>query len=249
LDKYAIPYSVRNNNCGVPMLYYLKSPFKNYLTSFGGTALTKHMTDEIFHLPLHKIMAILNGYCDGDGHWTTPQDKKPHRFLIYNTISDQLASDLCRLHFILNRPLYKHYCDYHGGLGKHPIWRLYEETNGDYTHYHGYDGISEVSLSRYDAHGYAECRDIEIKDTHVFFFENGVMSHNCDCQATLTASMLKALDIPARMIMVAQYSKQFYNHIYTEALVGKEWATLETTRKVPYNTKPQRVLMRGIIPV
>lgn len=84
---------------------------------------------------------------------------------------------------------------------------------------------------------------------HPYILLTKMKEGDCDEHATLTGSLLKALDVPARLTMVAQHSKRFYNHILTEAKVGDKWVPLETTRKVPYGTEMKGVLLKGIIPL
>jgi len=176
LKKNNIPFSENKNGNGVPQVSFLNSKFKIYLRSIKSNSFDIHIPEEIFHLPKNKLKSLLDGYFLGDGH----EHKRGYIEKYYSTSSDQLASDVVRIHLQLGLPINGYLQEDHQGLGNSPIWRLYSTDRAVTFRDYGYNDLSETSITNIEDIKEYECRDFEIEDTHIFFFKNGIMCHNCD---------------------------------------------------------------------
>jgi len=116
-------------------------------------------------------------------------------------------------------------CDDHGGLGSHPIHRLRYNPKSRFLVDHGYDGLGEVSIRAVKDIGETEVRDFEVEGSHVFFFRNGTMAHNCDDFAIFASSILFALGMPHYLVM--GYYHAVGGHVWVEVEEGPRVYLLE----------------------
>lgn len=60
------------------------------------------------------------------------------------------------------------------------------------------------------------------------FKTRGIMVGDCDDASVLVASLATALGYPARFVVLQRNSRgKFFDHIYVQALVGKDWIGLD----------------------
>lgn len=186
LDEFNIPYSMHKNNNGVPYITFFKSWFSEYLSKILSNSFDISLPSELFKLPPEKIEAFLDGYYAGDGGM--------HRDVkCYTTSSDRLAKDLVRIHLQLGLPIGGYLCLNHQGVGNKPIWRMHSSKKERVFKDYGYQGLSEATLLNTESIGEYDTRDFEVQDTHVFFFENGIMGHNCDGASAFARFLFKRM--------------------------------------------------------
>jgi hypothetical protein len=187
LDKKEIPYHLRYNNSGCPVVTINNCEFKDWLKTILMGCFKLGLPEKYLWLPEEKIEAILDGYFLGDGHYNTNCWGKTSKF--YSTSSDLFAEQLQILLTNVGRPPYSYHQLDHQGAGNKPIWRI---RDSDYSYHrtsYGYNGLSETSIGSIEKIGKIKCYDFEVKDTHLFFFANGVISHNCESHSFLVASI------------------------------------------------------------
>jgi len=177
LDKYGITYHKRTNKNGVPIYRLHKCELSEYLKTVKEHSFDIHLPEEIFHIPKNKLKKLLEGYFLGDGHFL---HKNNNTLFAYSTISTQLSKDLQRIHLQFGEPIYKWLQVNHGGLGKHPIYRLEYNTNSCFSRDYGYEGLSEVGITKIEPIGKVKMRDFEVADTNLFITESGQIVHNCE---------------------------------------------------------------------
>jgi len=257
LEKNNILFSEHEHN-GLPILTFLKSQFKDYLKQFKTNSFDIHIPEEFFHLPENKLQSFLNGYHLGDGHITDYPDKRGYNNnsrLFYSTVSEQLVSDLQRIHLQLGKPLYVYCQSEHTGFGTAPIYRVIYNSNSHFQKDYGYEGISEVSISYIEDLEEVEMRDFEVQETHNFITKNGSIVKNCEDGGILITSLLINAGIPPwRAKVVAGYVKpgpkaEMGGHGYSIYLADRadsqrslEWVILDwcffPDPKIPIEKKP-----------
>jgi intein/homing endonuclease len=177
VETLHIPYSLRKNGNGVPILRYLKSPFKDYLREMLRNSFDFEIPEEMMNLPEEKLQAVMDGYFLGDGHYHRQNGVIEK---IYSTSCEAFAVQMHEISLKLGNPLYIYKQENHGGLGKKPIYRLHDNPNSYAKKNYGHDGISETSIKKIEPIGDIRVYDIEVEDTHTFVFKNGILGHNCE---------------------------------------------------------------------
>lgn len=61
---------------------------------------------------------------------------------------------------------------------------------------------------------------------------------DCDDHAIMNATLLRALDHPARFKAVKIKGDKFFSHVYTETLIGQKWVPMDTTVDFPMGWEP-----------
>lgn len=192
LEKYDIPFSEYKNNSGVPCINILKSEFKKYLQLQKTNSSNIHLSEEILTLPEEYLESLLYGMWLGDGTKNQYSDKRGYennKEWTYSTSSEQLASDIQRIGLHLGRTFHIWKQENHQGLGNKPIYRINYNSNSHFLKYHGYEDISEVSISYIEDIGEYQTYDWEVEDTHTFIFKNGIITRQCEDGAILIKSL------------------------------------------------------------
>lgn len=184
LQKHGIPFSQTKNSNGVPIVRFLRSPFKEYIRYLKRNSFDMSLTRELLNLPKNKLRAILDGYFCGDGHNHVTGGKNTEK--VYSTSCHEFALQLEEISLKLGNHLYVYKQNHHGGLGNKPIYRLHDNINSECKRSHGYEGIGEAGIKSVEKLGKCHMYDIEIEDTHTFIFKNGILGHNCEDLGNLT---------------------------------------------------------------
>ena len=239
LELNNVPFSEYKNNSGVPCIRFLKSNFKDFLKSILTNSFDLHLPEWVFHLPKEKLKAIFDGYYLGDGHredkYVRLDGGKSNKEYCLSTSSDQFASDLQRIALQLGFSLYNYKQLNHQGVGTKPIWRMIYNPNSYFVRDYGYKKISEVSIAYIEDFEDGEVVDFEVEDTHNFVFKNGIISHNCDSQALLLASMIVGSGVPYWKVRVSAgdvvWGGGSGGHAYVTYYCedSDEWVLLDTT--------------------
>lgn len=112
--------------------------------------------------------------------------------------------------------------DRHGGVGKHPIWRLYENNNSRFNKPTLHD-LSHVSIKSVEPCGEEPVYDITVANTHNFLLaDTSVLAHNCEDTSLLLASLLN--NFSTSYVVLGEYLGyghawvQFDNQIFETTL-------------------------------
>jgi hypothetical protein len=182
---------------------------KESLRELGHTASEKSLTNDFLSLGRPQLIAIMDGYCDGDAYLPSRSNRrrlfktrhqgkyhyKNSYILRYYTASENLADQLRLIHFILGRPLYSWYRSSSGGAGENPLpqWQLVEFKNPSYGRVNGLRDLGELKIKSAEDSMKMPVYDIEVADNHNFMLANGAMVHNCANKAFLLTSLLRNL--------------------------------------------------------
>lgn len=151
------------------------------------------------------------------------------------TTSRELFLQARMLHRMLGVTCGESYLADHGGLGEHPIWRLYprnaETTNKKFVRVRSIDR-SLIDLPVYD---------LTTEDHYVYLPEADVTVSNCDEHVVIGSTLAILNGIPAqiRVTSPTKKGKDYYTHVY--ATFGlpkndpKKWIASDTT--LPGDTK------------
>ena len=235
LEKNNIPFSESKNNSGVPTINFLKSDFKEFLKKQLDNSFYIHLEKELFHLPKHKLKAILDGFWLGDGHNGNYPDKRGYesnKAECYSTSSEQLAKDIQRIGLQIGRTFHIWKQMNHQGFGKKPIYRITYNPKSHFLKNFGYKDISEVSISYIEDLGKTKMRDFEVKDTHTFVFKNGIISHQCEDGSLLIKALCNLAGVPDYKIKVCagwvEYGSGTCGHAYCIYLRDNDtWCVLD----------------------
>ena len=224
LDDYIVPILEENNipftyydYGGVPCIRFLTSKFKEYLKPLKRNSFDITLTEELMTLPEEYLEKLLYGMWLGDGTKYQYPDKRGYannKEWTYSTSSEQLASDIQRIGLHLGRTFHIWKQEHHGGVGNEPMWRINYNTNSHFLKYHGYSGLSEVSINYIEDIGEHQTYDWEVKDTHNFFFKGGICVLNCEDGAILTKSLTLCAGVPDWKVKVVAGMVEGGGHAY-----------------------------------
>lgn len=207
----------------------LKSDFKETLKLFGDRALNKRLPEELLSSSPEELTELLTGYAWGDA--CLAPKAGPSKVMTHNTISDALAEQLKFMYLVLGRPLSGTLVQEHGGLGKNPIWRLWESSGERYKQV--LPDLTAMSIKDTAYVGEEPVCDITVAGTHNFVLANGLLMHNCDCMSMYIGSLAGMLG--ARVRYVAGAFKRGANgdpvlsHVWCEVYdpSSKAWIILD----------------------
>lgn len=233
LDALDIPYAISKRTKSAYVSIH-SHPFKEFLKSFGHRALVKHIPFEGLSASKAIIESLLKGYAWGDS-WTN-KDKDSRRIAMHSTVSDELAEQLKFIHLLLGRYLSGSLVIKHGGLGKNPIWRLWE-SSGKRPDSRKEDLRPKNLISKpirfVESVGVRPVCDITVADNHNFVLSNGLIAHNCDDQCTLLGTLVGTLGGRARYVAGAfkldPDGSPNFSHVWCEAFdpASKAWIVLD----------------------
>ena len=163
----------------------------------------------------------------------------------FTSTSQMLALQFRLLNKMMGKSCGAAYIEKHGGLGKHPVWRMTvrQELEKRATK------RLRVKLIEREVET-VPCYDITTDDHYVYLPEADVTVSNCDDSAVLMAAMLHSIAIPWNFVLAGKsgsgapvrwspregttktWGKTFY-HIYVEAGLGRplQWVSMEPTIK------------------
>lgn len=180
LEKYSIPYSIYFNTSGVPCIRFLKSDFKDFLSTLKTNSFKIHLTEPLFHLPHNKLSKLISGFYLGDGHWGNYPDKRGYesnKQEVYSTSSEQLARDFQRIGLQIGKTFHIWKQVDHQGIGTKPIYRITYNPNSHFLKNYGYPNVSEVSIREFKKIGRENMRYFSVAETNTFVFKNGIIGH------------------------------------------------------------------------
>lgn len=235
LERENIPFTESRNSCGCPMVNFLKSDFKELLKTLKNNSFDIHLPEYFFHLPKDKLEYLLDGFFLGDGHNGNYPDKRGYtssKQEVYSTSSEQFASDIQRIGLQLGRSFHIWKQEHHGGCGNKPIYRITYNPNSCFLRDHGYDGISEVSISHIEKLCETEMYDLTVQDTHTVVMKNGIITHQCEDGGILLASLMRCAGIPSYRVKLCagwvKTDKGQEGHAYVIYLADDdEWYVLD----------------------
>jgi hypothetical protein len=144
--------------------------------NYGNYAHTKQIIDMRFNEEdLHNFLEGLSADCSHSKRGS----------ITYNTVSRQLALQIRVLYRMLGVSTSLRYTPNHGGLGKHPIYRITPRL-GKYKKPLKVTGIDEFL----EAFTY----DIATESGYIYLPESDVVVHNCDDQSLFAVNRIKNLD-------------------------------------------------------
>jgi hypothetical protein len=195
------------------------------IASLGSRARTKHL--ETINLNESGAVSALRGLM-ADSTKNTRGDSRT-----YSTTSRQLMLQVRVLHRMLGvmtsvRMLTS---AQHGGVGKHPLWRIGQRQNGALN-------LSVRSVERNVLK--TPCWDISTDDRYVYLPEHDVTVSNCDDHSIGLAAAMMSIGIPA--MIVGSSHKPPYDiptHVYMafEDDLG-DWVYMDGTTKLPVGKAP-----------
>lgn len=146
----------------------------------------------------------------------------------YGTTSPDLAMQLRILHRMLGQGVHIRRVDDHGGLGKHPVYRVTVRENPQRldTRYARIRGIRDDGIEL--------CADITVDSGKFWLPESDVVAHNCDDHSVLNATLLALNGITPKLRVTAPKGQgRNWAHIYVMAGMPKnspkQWKALDTT--------------------
>jgi len=167
-------------------------------------AIDKRVDGQLLHsLNEQQAHALLKGML-ADSH----QPKSRRSGLCFSTISREMALDVRILYRKLGLSCRITRVDKHGGLGEHPIYRVYPRIYKDRAA--RLEGIEEV--------GARHVYDIETEDHGIYLPEADVTVHNCDDMVVTEMALLGAVGIKSFPVVVGQ-RPGMYSHVYLKAII------------------------------
>jgi len=188
-DKLGIDYRLGQNGTGVPTLEILDEQFRNLCLETKENSFNINVPEWLLFLPEEKIEAFVDGYFLGDGH--IKHSTEDNSFPVFSTSSQQFAEDLGFMLNRLGRPTYQYKQLNHGGVGDEPIYRVHTNPNSHFAKEREHENMGEASIKEIRDAGTKQVYDFEVKDTHTFFFKNGILTHNCDDLSVLMHWVLR----------------------------------------------------------
>jgi len=242
LDALGMTYLVRDARPGTGgYINVHQHALRPLLSVCGRCAKEKHFPWDLLSAPLPLLQKLFDGYVWGDT-WVNPRvgDKtRSHssHVLMHSTISDELALQLKLAHLIFGRPLSGGGTPVvnHGGLGKNPIWRLWEATGAHYQE--RMPQLTNIGVRRVEYAGVAPVCDITVADTHNFVLADGTLVHNCDDSSVLIGALVGAVGAQVRLVAGAFASspkhprngQPLLSHVWLEAYepASAAWVVLD----------------------
>lgn len=184
-----------------------------WLSAAGRGALNKHVPS--LDLDERTIRAVLSGL-EAD----STVSKSGSR--VYSTISQELALQLRVMFRMLGQSVHISKVDEHGGLGKHPIYRVTVRKDNTRRPHAKVLSVREAPAER--------VVDIET-ETHRFWLpESDVVVHNCDDYVSLLGALCRSVGIKVRSRIVQTQGEPTWNHIYLVAQMDDgSWMSLDPT--------------------
>lgn len=172
LDKLNIPYTLGENNSGVPVINYRKSDFKEVLRPLKTNSFNIDIS-RFQNLPLPKLQALIDGYFCGDGHYHL-NDR------ILSTSDRRFAVQMMDVQLKLGKPTYLYTQEDHGGSGDQPIYRVFYNPGSSRHVERGYPEIGQLRAKISDEGDSVGVWDVTISETSTFIHQNGMLAHNCE---------------------------------------------------------------------
>lgn len=147
---------------------------------------------------------------------TIKNGKKRRGGLCFGSISDRLALQVRLLFKSLGITTRDTLVVNHGGLGDHPIHRVYPRMYR----------AKPILVEHIEDAGLISVYDIETEDHGIYLPEADTVVHNCDDKSTLLAALLGAAGIQSRFKVIGVTPLQ-YSHVYLQAKPGKRWITMD----------------------
>jgi len=198
-------------------------------------------------LPAHMLSGsrktvetLIGAHGDGDAYHPKPGSKWDGKVsAIYATSSDGLAEDLRLGLMVLGRPHYLQHQKNHQGVGRSPIWRLYEYTSPGMrkrteTLRETLPGLRYGYVESAEPAGRARVGCITVEENHNFFLADGTLASNCDDHAVLNAVLAMENGFTTRFRITSNTGAS-WDHIYLQAGLPKNsrfptrWITIDTT--------------------
>jgi hypothetical protein len=239
LDSLGMSYLVRESrpNTGGYVSVH-RHPFQRQLCEFGGKALEKALPENFLSGSAEELSEIFKGYMWGDS-WTKDPNKKYKSHIrhvaMHSTVSHALSEQIKFLYLIFGRPLSGNLVQNHGGLGKNPIWRLWEATGQKY--YERLPDLTNIGIKRVQYAGVEPVCDITVKDNNNFVLANGALAHNCDDLAIVIGAMVGQIGGQIRLVAGAfkngaihpKTGKPMLAHVWVEAYdpTSSSWVVLD----------------------
>lgn len=205
LEALGVPYAISKRKKSAYVSVHTH-PFKEFLKRFGHRALVKHAPFEALSSSRPLVEQMLAGYVWGDT-WVPdpnkPRKSHPKHVMMHSTVSNELAEQLKFIYLLLGRPLAGTLERKHGGLGKNPIWRLWEASGKQHPLYRPDSrprDLTSKGVRFVECVGDHPTCDITIADNHNFVLSNGLLAHNCDDMSVLLGSLLGTLGAKIRYV-------------------------------------------------
>jgi hypothetical protein len=185
----------------------------------GGHAYEKKIPASLFNsLSSAQGAALLDGLY-ADAH--QPDDRKSG--FCYSTTSPILAFQVRILLRMQGFSCKVTKVDDHGGLGTHPIYRVYPRFFKD----------KDVQIVSVESEQKRFCYDIQTEDGGIYLPEADIIVHNCDDRAICIGSFAYNLGMPFRFVAMARQNGNPLHHVATDVLMEGAWKHVDPT----YNTQ------------
>jgi len=222
------PYGVHDRADGLTTVRMNVTPFTGRLGHlFGRNSAEKRFPDWYASLPKDSLSVLLAAYALGDGYVPTAGQWKDWVYLVYNTKSEKLATQLQFMHMVLGRPV---------AFYRQPAWknkpamyRLYE--------YKGYDkrkapDLASVKIKSIECEEIEKCCDITVEDNHNFLLDGGALVHNCDEGGILFMSQCACspADLKPLRFRFGGHEDTLH-HVWDRVKAGDDWIDSDLTEE------------------
>lgn len=198
----------------------------NILFNSGRVAHEKYISAEIFNnLSSLDASEILSGLY-ADAH--QPENRRSG--FCYSTTSKTLALQVrvllkmqgfsCRVSEIKE----------HGGLGDHPIYRVYPRFFRD----------KPVTVESLGLEKNCHVFDIETEDHGIYLPDADIIVHNCDDKAICAGAWCNLNNFPFRFVAVSMNKDKQLHHVLTEIFYRKQWITFDPTYRFNVLGRPMK---------
>lgn len=148
------------------------------------------------------VQDIVHAMEMGDGGWSTSGTN-----MVYSTISPTLALQYRVFQRMLGKSTSVAVLEEHGGLGKHPIYRV---TVRESHHRRPWAKIKSIEVEDDQVH----CFDFETESGQVYLPEADVIVRNCDDYTITLGALLQAIGYPVKCRVIQTVDSDDWNHIY-----------------------------------
>lgn len=211
---------------------------KDRLRCLGRNSFDMRLPNEMLSADLETVRTLVGAYGDGDAYHPKAGGRWGGKVsAIYATSSDALAEQLRLGMLLLGRSFYLQHQKKHGGAGKRPIWRLYEQTtpqllNREEAIKDALPGMRFGYVSEVRPAGKAHVGCITVANNHNFLLADGTLVSNCDGHSLINCALVIANGFRAK-VRITSNRGLTWDHIYCMAGMPKgrddTWIAIDTT--------------------
>jgi hypothetical protein len=211
---------------------------KDRLREQGTNSFNMTLPPELLSANRKIIETLIGAYGDDDAYHPKAESRWARKVsAIYATSSDALAEQLQLGMLLLGRSFYMQHQLHHGGVGKKPIWRIYEQISPGLLRRESaiqekLPGLRFGYVYDVAPAGKANVGCITVANNHNFFLADGTLVSNCDGHAVLNCALALLNGFKAK-VRITSNRGVTWDHIYCLAGLPKgrsdRWIALDTT--------------------